>query len=228
MSMTTTVIDVINDDVVAGLLEGGWPALQPLLIEDPPGTRVEGRILVGNRHMFAQYMPPRIIFTPIASSFGPRETTRGAVTVAGDKAKLSTESRAAVANPAFLSEMATFEVACWGAADTVDPTNPSEEWTAHLRDWEYTRALYLQVLASMQKTMPNCFEVGSGTWRDVQHSRRVGREFVFQLRIGLPILYVPPPVIGEPGLPFASGSVQVEIHDYLVGPDGITGPGCEP
>lgn len=216
------IVDAINCRLVAGLAEAGYPPLEKLLA-DASGVYPPGRILVGNRHVFGQYTPPRVIMLPVSSTFGPRDTTRGPVPVAGNLTGYDAESRVSTGVRAIFTDAVRFEVSCWSISPEGVP-----EADAELLDWDYTQALAHLFIASCQGVMPGCFRIEGGTWRDVAHQRRVGREFVFDLTVGVPILDTLPPLDAPPGLLRAPAGVQPVISDTFTLPSGASGPGCEP
>ncbi len=215
----------ISDHMNAALHAAGYPRLTPLLDGQP------GRIIVGNRWQHDQIVPPRVIMIPTKSVFQARSTSRGAANVAANRDGPDAEGRAALANRAILTELATFEVAAWSLA-------PDDLPDSGAADFDYTRGLYNQLVASCHALMPGCYSVDGGVWRAAQHVQRVGREFVFSLTIHLPILaelppteLAPPdPATGAPavaGLPYAPAGTAADVADTFVGLEGATGPGCE-
>lgn len=215
------VIRAISDAAVAMLAETGWPSLRPLLNGSP------GQILVLDTHRLDQFMPPRVVFMPTKSTFGPRATSRGAVPVAANLSGYDEQSKIAIANPAIWTEKMGYEVRCWSiASDNED--DPSGA------DFECTQALYQIVIAAMESVMTGCYGLSGGAWNTVAHSTRVGREFVFSVDVMVPVLRnaTPPPAILTslgiaPGMPFAPSDVVPDIIDTIITPDGNSGPGCE-
>lgn len=213
------LVTALSDHISDGLAAAGYPRLTPRINGMP------GRIFIGDKHEFEQQMPPRIIWRPTKSNFSARDTTRGTANVSTNRTGYSPESRSVVSQRSIATEEASFEVSCWSIApDGLPDTGAS--------DWEYTRALYLQFLASAQHLMAGCYAVSSGIWRPVPHVQRVGREFVFPMVINLPVLAELEPTSQAPagavaGLPFAPAGTEALISDTMVGPTGLTGPGCE-
>lgn len=211
------VITAISTHLVASLVTAGYPPLCPLL----DGTA--GRILIGRRHSFDQAMPPRVIFMPTKSAFGPRRNTLGTARPSDNASGLSAESRTALAQRSILSESITFDVACWGIA-----SEETFEEDGAAADFEFTHALSRQVIASFQYLMPGNFKVEGGMWRDVAHRARVGREFVFGLTFFHPVLDEITTIVDGvvPGLPYAPSDVAMEHTDMMVSASGATGGGC--
>jgi len=208
------VISSISDCLVLGLATAGWPPLRPLV------NGATGRIIIANSHTLDQFMPARVVFLPLKSEFGAKDTSRGTARVATNADGYDAESRLAVSNPAVATESVTFEVRCWGIASD-DATDP------HGLDYEYTRALYHGVIAASQLIMPGCYKVERGAWEIVSHVKRVGREFVFGLTVSTPVLQVMAPPTGTPGYPFAPSDVAPLITDSFVIGTGESSPGCE-
>ncbi len=207
------VITVISDHVVAGLEEAGYPPLAKLL------NGRDGKILIGRRHDFDQYTPPRIIFFPTKTTFSGRRNTLGTVRVADNTNGRSAEARAAMAQRALYTKSITFEVSCFGIASA----DVFEEDGA-AADFAYTNALVDQVIASLQYKIPGDFKVEGGIWRDAPHLKRVGREFIFGVTIHVPVLDELTTIVDGvvPGLPFAPSNVGAEYTDSMVAADGTT------
>ncbi len=214
------VITAVSDHVVESLVTAGYPPLCPLLNGEA------GRILIGRRHSFEQAMPPRILFTPMKAKFGARRNTLGTAKPSENSSGLSAESRTALAQRAIFTEDITFDVACWGIA-----SEDVFEEDGAAADFEFTHALARQVIASFQYLMPGNFRVEGGVWRDVAHSVRVGREFVFGLTFGSPVLDEITTIVDGviPGLPYAPSDVAPNFTDSMVAADGTTtGGSCAP
>lgn len=207
------VVNAISNALVETLAANGWPALRAHVNGSP------GRIFLIDRHKLDQFMPPRVTFIPVKSVFTGRNTTRGPVKPALNK-PYDAQSKAVIANPAFAGEEITFEVRVWGIAsdNEEDPDGA---------DWDYTQAIYHSILAACEEIMTGCYKPEGGGWEPVAHVKRVGREFVFALTIGVPVLKVPAPRTGTPGLPFAPAGVGPNVTDSMVVGTGDSSPGCE-
>ena len=160
------------------------------------------------------------------TSAGQGYTSTPTATVTGDgtgaTAKVfllpPAEYQAQSQQKALLTEEILFEVRCWG---TIPAPGTSQEPPGDDPDFDFdfTQALYQQVIRSCHHIAVGSFEVigeGGGVWTDskVQSSQffRSGREFVFQLSLSVPIL--------DQLLPYApvgtAGSLTVQETD----PDG--------
>lgn len=160
------LVSFISDDVIARLDAAGYPPL------------VDGQILLGRQHLLEQSAPPRIVFVPVRSVFGARDTYNRSRVASSP----STEQRLQYAQRALHSEVVTFEVHVWGAAEPPDPDD----------DFDATQALYHVVIQSLRANITGGYELGDGDWTD-QHPdaaqlQKLGHEFVFEVSIGTPVL----------------------------------------
>lgn len=194
------LVAALSADVVTGLAAVGIT-----LCPNQDGTAAG--ILLGKQHQFEHHAPPRIIFTPTKSAFAPRDTARGVATKAANQ-PYDAESRVAIARRSVMSESITFEVRCWGIAPTTAPD----------ADYDYTQVLYQQVLISTHLLTAGNYKVEGGAWTDDTLVVRAGREFVFGITFGTPVL--------DKLLPFAPSNVAPNATDTLVMPDGTSGAGC--
>ena len=168
MGALSTIVTAVSDSVIAALAAAGYPPLVP----DPDGTA--GRILVGPAILFEQSRAPRIIFEPLGSELKAAEYSSASST-------LDTEERRKqkAFKPVF-SEHIAFNVRVWGAAP--GSTNP-------LDDYDVTRALDHQVLASVHKCAPGGYKIEtSGVFDTTNVVNHLGREFVFKLTFFTPVL----------------------------------------
>lgn len=133
---------------------------------------VDGGVLLGKQHDYEHSDAPRIIFTPIKSTFGAKDVS----------SRLPIDSTHPPFERVIGSEMVMFEVRCWGRGpvDATGGTSPDA-------DYDGTQALYQQVVASVNELALGCYEAGSGEWTDDTKNVRRGREFVFQLSINTPV-----------------------------------------
>ena len=165
------LVSAISDTVVANLASAGYPAL------------TDGAILLGRQHQSEQSSPPRIIFVPLGSTWGPRSPSSPSNVQAGGG--YTNDQRAIAAQRPVLSEMQRFEVRCWGAADTGNVDD----------DIAFTQALYQAVILAVHlRAVGSCdLEHGqAGQWvqaniKNTQLSVS-GQEFVFTLGIAVPVL----------------------------------------
>ena len=198
MPAITPIVSAISTDVVAALALAGYPAL------------TDGAILVGRQHQFEQSAPPRILFVPVRSKFAAKDVyNRSPVAT---MTPYSAEARQQIAQRSILTEMLTFEVRCWGTATPSDPD----------LDFDITQAYYQQVIISTHLLSAGTYTVEGGEWTDSKFSSgqliRDGREFVFALTFGTPIL--------DKLLPFANPIVASNPTTKLQLPDGSIETGC--
>lgn len=191
------LVSLISDNVVANLALAGYPAL------------TEGKILLGRQYQAEQSSPPRIVFIPTGSAFSMKDvynSSRGTAYTA--------EQLAQNLNPSIQTDSITFEVRCWGVSPNQDPDD----------DFDYTQALYQQVIRSVDELTRGSFACGSGTWTDSKEGagqlNRDGREFVFGLTFSTPVLRWVDPLVGAPT------DVTLSETDTFIRPDGVSGPGC--
>jgi hypothetical protein len=122
---------------------------------------------------------------------------------------------AQLTNRSILSDVISFEVRCWGSSPSGDPS----------QDYDYTQALYQQVIRSVNELTYGSYVCGRGTWTDgrLNDSQliRDGREFVFTVTLSTPVLE------RIEALPFAPPNVAPGVTDTLVLSNGQSGPGCE-
>lgn len=172
----STIVGAISTDVVSALTAAGYPPLS------------EGKILLGSQWRPTESAPPRIIFTPLRSSFGPRAPSSSSR--AATNTPYSAESLLQIAERTIGTDAVVFEVRCWGM--NPDRSNPE---TVVDDDYDFTQVLYQAVLQSIQRLMPGnpVVMADRGDWTDAKvegdQSDILGREFVFTTNpIPTPIL----------------------------------------
>ena len=136
------------------------------------------------------------------------------------------EYQAEAAQKSLLTEDIVFECRCWATVpaqqNSTSPT-PDDPDT----DFDFTQALYQQVVRSCHHIAVGSFEVigeGGGVWTDSKLASsqffRNGREFVFSLSLSVPVLdqllpYAPTGTIGQLAVqmldPSGSGDVINEV-----------------
>lgn len=201
MPNITGLVTPISDAVVAALAEASYPAL------------TDGAILLGRQFQFEQSAPPRIIFTPTKSTFpakdiyGPSPITRSGPYTAQELAQIRNES--------IRSEFITFEVRCWGVSPDQNPA----------LDFDYTQALYQQVIRTVNEIAYGSYELSGGEWTDSKFTSgqliRDGREFVFNLTLFTPIQK------RLTALPLAPDNVEPQNTTKLELPTGEIETGCQ-
>lgn len=175
------IVDAVSADVVVGLATGGWPALQ------------RGKILIGRQYQFEQAAPPRIIFVPTTNRFDVGKSVYDASS-ASSLPGMNPNQRRQKAFTSIQTDVKTFEVRCWGIAPNKDPDTT----------YDYTEALYQQVIRSIHAVATGSYVLGRGEWTDgkIEESQliRYGREFVFEVELETPITRYPVPLqYGPPG-----------------------------
>jgi hypothetical protein len=160
------LVSAISTDVAGRLAAQGIPPL------------TDGKILLGRQHVLEQSAPPRIVFVPMTSRFGPRDTYNASRISGFPSSEILLQwSQRAIHNDAVL-----FEVHCWGAASPPSPDG----------DFDVTQVLYQTVIASIRTNITGGYTLFPGTWADQQPTaaqlQKLGHEFVFGLEINTPIL----------------------------------------
>ena len=153
------LISAISDDVVAALAAASLPAL------------TEGHILLGPEYVAESSAPPRIVFVPKGSTWGPK-TMAARPTVAAAELTLEIAARS------LLTEEAGFDVAVWGQAAIPDPAN----------DYDATQVLYQQVIRSIHTIAHGCYKLSPGRWDAGSKLVVDGRLFVFGVSFSTPLV----------------------------------------
>ncbi len=139
---------------------------------------VDGQILVGRERETEHSSPPRIVFVPTNSQFGPRSPANRSRVGGQSAAEHLLQTRA---NP-IKTEVKTFEVHVWGVATPPDP----------LLDFDATEVVYQQIIRSCELLMPGTYELSAGQWADQTGAATAlykrGHEFVFGLEIPTPVV----------------------------------------
>lgn len=198
------LVAAISDEVVSALAEANYPDL------------VDGGILLGRQYQMEQSAPPRIIFTPMGSEFPMKDVYNASPTSSGG---YTAEQLRQLKNRSIGTDKITFEVRCWGVSSDQEPDD----------DYDFTQALYHQVFRTIQMMARGSAEFSGGKWTDSTYNSgqlvRDGREFVFNVTFGTPIL-----ALLEPLPTTADAEVQpvvAGITDSLTLPTGASEPGCE-
>lgn len=164
------IVNAISASVVDALKVAGYPAL------------TDEKIQIGRQHQFEQSAPPRIVFTPLESTWGPRMPSSPSNVQSPQQ--YTNDQRAELLQRAILTEWIRFEVRCWGAAGTGNVDD----------DIDVTKALYQQVIMSTHLLAVGSYDVikSRGVWtqasiKNTQFSVD-GQEFVFTLAIATPVL----------------------------------------
>lgn len=189
--------NALSSDVVASLAAASYPPL------------TDGQILLGRQYQMELSAPPRIIFIPTKSAF-PAKDVYNRSPIAGNTAEQLIQNK----NPSILSDNISFEVRCWGVSTDNNPDT----------DFDMTQALYQQVIRTCDKLARGTYLVSGGDWTDAKYTAgqliRDGREFVFTLTFGTPILQFLLPLLSSPN------DVHLAETDSLKLPSGASEPGC--
>lgn len=197
------IVSFISDLVVQQLQTAGYPPLSA------------GKILVGRQYQAENTVPPRVLFIPMRSRFDAKSLSNPMPV--SSNAPYSAEAHAQIQQRAIGTEWVTYEVRCWSATSNAEPV-PDD-----IGDMEATWTLSRAVEISVHLLVPGMYKFETGEWVDAKEGStqhvHLGREFVFGVTIGVPILDKLLPLV-PPGTTGALGSL-------MVGPDGkTTGTGC--
>jgi hypothetical protein len=209
MAGIVELISQISDGVIATLAESGYAPL------------IDGKILLGRVHHAEEGSPPRVLFIPAKSSFGPGEVYGASNYV--DGRRYSDETRSQTRLRSIATERITFEVRCWGVG-----VEPSPE-----ADIDATHTLYRAVMAVVHQCCPGSYKFEAGGWVDAKdgttQTLQLGREFVFGISIDTPVLDVPAAAAqasGEPHVISAPDDVALNRTNTMITTDGTSGVGC--
>lgn len=193
------IVSAISTQVVAALAAASYAPL------------TDGKILLGRKYQSEETTPPRIIFIPMKSKFGPKSVSN-ASTIAGNQ-PYSAEARAQIRQRAIATEFVNFEVRCWGVA----PGASDED-----ADMDFTQALYHAVILSTHLIAAGSFTIDGGDWVDARQGTtqhvHLGREFVFGLTFATPVL--------DELLLNAPTLVAPNLTNTMTLPSGASGAGC--
>lgn len=141
------------------------------------------RVLLGREHVFEQSAPPRIVFIPARSKFGPKS-------VAGNRqVGTSPERLRQLQQRAIATEKVVFEVHVWGQSTPPDPGY----------DFDATQVLYHQVIQSVHLLTAGAYELVDGAWADqvatATQLLKAGHEHVFGIAIATPVMDTAQPFV---------------------------------
>jgi hypothetical protein len=162
----------------------------------------DGRILLGRQHVYEQSAPPRLVFIPRSSEFGPKAvySRSNVVGAPSDEQLLQAQQRS------IATDKKVFEVHAWGAGQSSDPDE----------DFDETEVLYQQVCRSVHLCLPGSYSLGGGQWSDqmptATQMAKDGHEFVFSVALATPIL--------DRALSYAPSDVGAQSTVYLQPADG--------
>ena len=138
--------------------------------------------------------PPRVVFVPVSSAFGPPSLAGASNYVGFPSAELTAQRL----SKAIHTETLNFRVHVWGAAATADRDG----------DYDAAQVLYQALIRSVQRIANGCYRLTNGEWTDATLLTAAGREFVFGLSIDtpisqLPLVVVDPATVAVPTLVYA-------------------------
>lgn len=182
----TSLIADIYTDLAASLSAGGYPPL------------VDGKLLIGRQFIFEQSAPPRIVFVPIQSTWGPKSAS-SAAKISGAP---SNEMRTIWQLQSYATEIVQFEVHVWGR----DPAGRGPDF-----DFDATQYLYQALIRSIHLLCAGVYELSAGRWADQAASAtqlvKAGHEFVLPVAFKTPLL--------RDILPFAPSDVSPTLTTQL-------------
>lgn len=198
MPAISGIVSALSTSVVAALAAAGYPPL------------TDGKILIGRQHIFEQSAPPRIVFVPVTSAWGPRAMYSRANINGANRAEVLAQTQ----QRSVLTETVHFEVHVWGQASPPDPEGG---------DFDATQALYQAVVQATHLDAVGSYRVTAGTWGDQQPNAsqllKAGHEFVFGLEFDTPVL--------DALLPLApSGTKAVSTTNLQPSDGGAPEVGC--
>jgi hypothetical protein len=165
VGLITTIVNAISDDVVAGLATTGQLPL------------TDGAILLGSAMVAQTNAPPRVVFEPVSTRFGPADRT--AVGAASLPAALLQRTL----GTAFVK----FRVHCWAIADVTPGANH-----VPAQDIDALEALLTQVWRSCLVVNPGIVVLDGGLWANSARGADAllavsGWYAMFYLELPLPI-----------------------------------------
>lgn len=196
MGSLADLMTALSADVVTALAAGSYPPL------------VDGGILFGPARVYEGSRPPRIIVTPVSSTFGAPDIYSASATLG------TTERRKQAVMKVQHSERVTLEVRCWGG----------DSAGSLVADYDLTRSLYHAVLASLQRLAPNHGLDKQGAYTTAGPLSSLGREFVFTTWLDMPVLDTLVPY--DNATLYAPAGVTPVATDTFIAATGETGSGC--
>lgn len=158
------IVTAISNDLVAALAAANATPL------------VDGAILIGRQHIAEASSPPRVVFIPVSSTYGPPKPSSSWSNAAASEIRLQIQQRS------ILTETVTFEVHVWGR-----DANDDQDL-----NYDATQALAQQVIRSAHYLTAGNYAIGNGRWTDGANGGSnliaFGREYVFTIALQTPIL----------------------------------------
>lgn len=183
-----------------------------------PIVLTDGAILIGRKHVLEESSPPRIVFVPIGSGWGPaRDVSSSAGAATLGQGNTTAEQKAQYNARSIVTDQVRFEVHCWGQA------SPPDDETGG--DIDATQVIYQQVIQTAQRLAPGRWYLeGALRWasqakNDPQHARN-GQEVVFFLAFDTPVLEQAitaappqPPLVTVPPTTVIKPTIQITPPD---------------
>lgn len=199
MGLITDVVTAISNDVVAGLAVMGLPPL------------TDGAILLGSAMVAQTSAPPKIVFEPVSTRFGPAD--RAASGALPGPSGISGDLAAALLQRTLGTAFVKFRVHCWAIADTTPGSVQSPA-----ADIDALEALLTQVWRSCLLINPGITVLDGGLWANSARGADAllavnGWYAMFYVEIPLPITDYPLEWANTtgPGDPPVSVDIQTEI-----------------
>lgn len=191
MAVLTAIMSALSGDIVARVAAAGLPPL------------TDGKVLLGRQRVLENSAPPRVVFIPMASKFGPKSASNqsDSSTVSNPNA----EQLAQWAQRSIMTDKIIFEVQVWGQASPPDSD----------LDFDATQNLYDIVIQSVYAMSVGRSTIIDGRWVDQAVSEtqvdKSGHVYVFGVEIETPVLdnllgYLPP-------LTVMSGTAKIQPAD---------------
>jgi hypothetical protein len=204
MGLITDVVTAISDDVVAGLaLTGALPL-------------TDGAILLGSAMVAQTNAPPRVVFEPVSTRFGPADRA-GSGALPGPSG-ISSDLAAALLTRTLGTAFVKFRVHCWAIADVTPGANH-----VPAQDIDALEALLTQVWRSCLRINPGITVLDGGLWAN---SAR-GADALLAVSGWYAMFYVEIPLpITDYSLEWANTTgpgdppVGVEVETYIAPGDG--------
>jgi hypothetical protein len=187
MPTISGLISAISGSVVARMAAAGLPPLN------------QGRILLGRVHQAENAAPPQIVFIPMRSRFGPRDTSQNQQVASFTERQRQIQQRAVHTDTVF------FEVRVWGAATPSDPDGG---------DFDITQAIYQLLILVIRESITGQYTLEEGgVWEDQSlgagQLQKYGHQFVFTVGINTPVL--------DDLLPFAPSTTSTGVVVEFLG-----------
>jgi hypothetical protein len=193
MPALVNLVAAISNDLVAALALAGLPPL------------ADGKIVLGRQRIMEQSAPPRVIFVPLKSKFGPRSFSTAAPINGNPTAELVTQWQ----ERSIATDAVTFEAHCWGVSNVaLAETDPDA-------DFDATQVLYQALILSVHKLAVGRYKLLDGEWLDqapsaTQHVK-YGHWYKFGIQLETPVLDVLLPLVTP--VTTANPTTRIQLAD---------------